>query len=187
MKNQFSSFAKEINKSRNVYLQCETGFVYITNGYIALKLPLYFYETRLRPLSVKFIPLHDGDMASSVDGGIPEIEECSMSIKGFFNCNAKGYHIENTSLIFENVKFEHKKRKIYRYRIMYSDSLGIIYINDDYFLIMGDILAHDFDNLYCNSNKSPIHNDYDNDISILVLPCNIQGSKFLIYNTPSIK
>lgn len=183
MKNQFSSFAKEINKSRNVYLQCETGFVYITNGYIALKLPLYFYETMLRPLSVKFIPLHDGDMASSVDGGIPEIEECSMKIKQFFNCMPKEHRVENTSLILEDIKYERKKKKTYRYRVMYSDVIGIMYINDDYFSIIGDILAHDFDNLYCYSHKSPIHNDYDNDISILVMPCKTKGSKFLVSNT----
>lgn len=64
MSNPMKKFVKLLGKSERVYCQCVGESVYITDGYIAIKVPKFWYNELILTESPIFQPLDDGETAT---------------------------------------------------------------------------------------------------------------------------
>lgn len=64
MSNPMKKFVKLLGKSERVYCQCVGESVYITDGYIAIKVPKFWYDDLILTESPIFQPLNNGEIAT---------------------------------------------------------------------------------------------------------------------------
>ena len=132
MKNQYSKFIKYLEKQDNIFVQRSGDSVYLTDGIVALMIPVIFYDSMIRPLC----------------GLLPEMKEDCTGVKRindlFVEIRPDGMDIKkavenlNTDKIIKQSRFllevppKGKNKKSDTVRIFKADGGDIIGINEKF-------------------------------------------------------
>lgn len=144
-------FSKLILENKRFFVQRVNDYVYITNGYIAAKYDVYFYNNIFSMLSA-FYPKMEKDASFEIITKPYSIEEYDMDIKKVFESCTDNLNIivdSNVCLPFVNGKKNKFKRFFFE-----ANGKFVTCINNDYFDMLKEE-SYNY-NMYQKGNKSAI-------------------------------
>ena len=144
MKNQYTKYVKYLDKQANIYAQRAGESVYLTDGKIALKVPVAWYNTMVRPQS-GLLPFLTEDCTADRHSSNAVV---SVRANGFDIRQALGSlsadRIVRQSPVLLEIPRVGKGKKPMLVRIFKADSGEIVGVNNDYVDIFADCAAGEF-------------------------------------------
>lgn len=175
MKNQYSKFIKYLEKQDNIFFQRSTGSVYLTDGYVAIKVPDLIYDSLIRPLS-GILPDVKNDCYGRkelYDATVKIIDKSGFDIKKAIEPLNTDKICTKTNLLIENPPHG-KRKKMGLIRIFKSDC-DLIGINDEYLQITNDCTL--LEPWKSNGRYNAPIVQKDDDYAIVIFPIKFDKSK----------
>lgn len=184
MKNQFSKVVKYLEKSECFFAQRESDSVYITNGFILIKIPVYVYDFQIRPLSGQFIEIKDGEKVSrSSDDPFCRVDETGRNIKQILEYIKTDVEMIKSDFLVE-IPAKTNSKKLTKARLFFTGNT-VAGVNEMFVDMFSEIVTGS----WCGDGKniSPIVWKSDSeDIIIVMTPLRLEKKIFEVWKDVSI-
>lgn len=144
MKNQYTKIVKYLDKQENIYAQRAGESVYLTDGKIALKVPVAWYNTMIRPQSglLPFLP-EDCTAERHSSNAVVSVRANGFDIRQAVGSLSADQIVRQSPYLLEIPRVG-KGKKPMVVRIFKADFGDIIAVRDEFVDMFADCAAGEF-------------------------------------------
>lgn len=180
MKNQYSKFVKHLEKAQKVMFQHDVDNVYITDGYVAVRISNVIYKALLRPLSGMFLDTDKSCKATKLrDDAMLHTTGNDIEIKQLLEGMLDG--VSEIVCSKFSIDVPTNKSKPDTARIFFKNGKIIKAINNMYIQMFDDIIRYSNGGWYSSDTEKSAIIYRSNEVDIIIMPMILKKEEFKVW------